>query len=142
MRTIILPEPLYSQIVRHARQEAPREAVGMIAGSSNGVAAVVQELPNLGNSREFFADPYAQYHAESCFERDGLRIIAIYHSHPGGGTDLSAEDRLCAARWLCAQLVIVPERASNDSEQVRAYRMVSGRPHEVPIRRVPAGRGK
>lgn len=69
-------------------------------------------MPNLAGPHEFFADPFAQYLAERRLSREGLSVIAIYHSHPGGGTELSDADRMAASRWNWAHIVIVPERSA------------------------------
>jgi proteasome lid subunit RPN8/RPN11 len=107
MDRILLSRPIYLQIVRHVTQAAPMEAVGIIGGLANGRAHSVIELPNLAGPHEFFADPFAQYQAERRFSREGLSVIAIYHSHPGGGTTLSDADRMGGARWNCSHIVIV-----------------------------------
>jgi len=133
MDRILFPEPLYQQIVRHVTRAAPMEAVGIIGKSADGRARLVIEMPNLAGSHEFFADPFAQYQAERRFAREGLSVVAIYHSHPGGGTDLSDADRIAAARWNCAHIVIVPERSPDDANYLRAWRISGNRAAVIPV---------
>jgi proteasome lid subunit RPN8/RPN11 len=133
MDRIVLPGPLYMQIVRHVTRVAPAEAVGIIGELADGRAHVVIELPNLTGPDEFFADPFAQYQAERRLSREGLRIIAIYHSHPGGGTELSDADRLAGAQWNCAHIVVVPERSPDDANYMRAWRVAGSTDEMIPI---------
>jgi proteasome lid subunit RPN8/RPN11 len=134
VNAIVLPENVRAKLASHARREAPREAVGLIAGTSDGMAVASFELPNLGDRDEFFADPYAQYQAEVRIAAAGLRILAIYHSHPGGGTGLSLSDRLGARRWSCAQVVIVPGRTPAEPDRIHAYSKTKTGIDEVLIR--------
>jgi proteasome lid subunit RPN8/RPN11 len=133
VNAIVLPENVRAKLASHARREAPREAVGLIAGTSDGMAVASFELPNLGELDEFFADPYAQYQAEARIAAAGLQIIAIYHSHPGGGPDLSPSDRLGAERWSCAQVVIAPGHIPAERERIRAYRITEAGVDELLV---------
>lgn len=133
MERILLSELLYRQIVRHVTQAVPMEAVGIIGGLADGCARVVIELPNLAGPHEFFADPFAQYQAERQLLRDGLSVIAIYHSHPGGGMGLSDADRVAAERWNCAHIVIVPERSPEHANYLRAWRVSGDKVSEIPV---------
>ena len=145
---ILLPDLLYRQIVRHAQVAAPMEAVGMVGGHANGRAVVVIELPNLAGPFEFFADPFAQYRAERRLAEAGLTLLAIYHSHPGGGLQLSPADVHFARRWPCAHIVVVPDATGQGRDGLRAYRVTldgsdeSHEPVDVPIRHEVKRAGK
>lgn len=134
MERIILPRRLHEQMLRHAKSAVPMEAVGIIGGDRDGLAHLVIELPNLADKNEFFADPFAQYQAEQQISKAGLNLIAIYHSHPGGGTALSESDRNAAINWDCAHIVIVPERYSEKNNYIRAHRIFEeGKAIEIVI---------
>lgn len=124
MEYIVLPEQLRRQMLQHAEGAAPLEAVGLVGGDNENVAHLVIELPNLAGKDEFFADPFAQFQAERRISDSGLKILAIYHSHPGGCLQLSDADLVAAAQWNCAQIVIVPERYPKESEYLRCYRVL------------------
>jgi proteasome lid subunit RPN8/RPN11 len=100
---------------------------------SNGQARLVIEMPNLAGPHAFFADPFAQFQAERRLAGEGLRVIAIYHSHPGGGPTLSDADLAGAARWNCAHIVIVPERSPDDADYLRGWRTSGNEPIEIPV---------
>lgn len=136
MDRIVLPDALCRQMLRHAERVAPLEAVGVIGGRTDGRAEIAIELPNVAGPYEFLADPYAQYQAEMRIHRAKLEVIAIYHSHPGGGAAMSESDRVFAERWPCVQIVLVPDKAPGDPLRMRAYRMAGPRELDVPIIRV------
>lgn len=133
MDRIIFSEPLYQQIVQHVTQAIPMEAVGIIGGLSDGEARLVIELPNLAGPHEFFADPFAQFQAERRLYSEGLIVIAIYHSHPEGGTTLSDADQAAARRWNCAHIVIVPKKSIEEVESLCAWLVIENEPEEIPI---------
>lgn len=122
---LTLTKALYEELIQHAREAIPAEAVGLLAGTTTA-ARIAIPLPNVtgtvASSRTFLADPRAQFLAERRLRAAGLRITAIYHSHPGGGPILSAADQALAARWpTVLQLVIAVARPAGRSDEIRAY---------------------
>jgi proteasome lid subunit RPN8/RPN11 len=114
-----------AQMLAHADRALPNECVGFLAGVGMDVTFVIP-LPNSRGSRSFFVEPYDQYLGEKRIKDARLKLIAIYHSHPGGCACLSETDLHFADRWDCIQVVIaisVPDRLST---QVRGYQVSSG----------------
>jgi proteasome lid subunit RPN8/RPN11 len=118
-----------AEIARHARAALPREAVGLIGGAA-GVGARVFPLPNIAGERAFLADPYAQYLALKEMRANGLELLAIYHSHPGGGTEPSAGDIGWGAAWDCAHVIMAlresEDMAGGGAVRMRAWRFGPG----------------
>jgi proteasome lid subunit RPN8/RPN11 len=133
MECIRLPEEAYLRIVRHAIGAAPMEAVGLVGKAANGRGVMVIELPNLGGPDEFLADPFAQYQAERRLAREGFDVLAIYHSHPGGGTGISETDRNFGKRWNCAHIVVVPDRFPDNPDHLRAWRISDDGVAEISV---------
>lgn len=126
MTALQLPRSVYDELVRHAREAMPAEAVGLLGGTATAARLAIP-LPNVAGpvagSRAFLADPRAQFLAERRLTAAGLRITAIYHSHPGGGPVLSAADRELAASWPgVLHVVIAVARPSGRPDEIRAYR--------------------
>jgi proteasome lid subunit RPN8/RPN11 len=71
------------QISAHARAEAPREACGLIAGT-DGRALDIVPVANAAADplHHYLMDPAQMTRAMLGFERRGLGLIGIYHSHP------------------------------------------------------------
>lgn len=120
---LILSQELLAQVLQHARVTRPREAVGLLGGRSTGEVDVALPLVNIASGeRAFIADPYSQYCALQRLEADNLNVLAIYHSHPGGGVDPSAEDLVYAQRWSCAHLIVALRESADCGERLRAFR--------------------
>jgi proteasome lid subunit RPN8/RPN11 len=119
-------------MVKHAQRELPREAVGLVGGRDSSRAVAVLPLVNRVARHAFFADPYAQYLAEKWLSANGLSAIAVYHSHPFGGTSLSATDLHFARNSQLVQIVIAVADRRTVAE-LKAYRIVDGIPIRVDI---------
>jgi len=132
---LILSPDLLTQVLTHARTSRPREAVGLLGGRSTGEVELVLPLVNVAHGeREFIADPHSQYCALKWIEAESLNVVAIYHSHPGGGVDPSAEDLAYARRWSCAQLVVALRENAVRDDRLRAFRFDQhGGTQNVPI---------
>lgn len=87
----IKQETIY-KIVAHGRAETPLEACGYLA-ERNGVICKHFELVNIDKSPIHFAmDPAEQFAAFRECRDQGLKIRAVYHSHPETPARPSAED--------------------------------------------------
>jgi proteasome lid subunit RPN8/RPN11 len=120
--------------VAHARAALPDEAVGLLVGSTGRPTAAIP-LPNIAPRGEFLADPHAQYLAERSLRRDGAQLLAIYHSHPAGGTQLSPLDVKFGGERSCLHVVIALDPARPGDESVAAYAIhgTDARPVAVEI---------
>jgi len=76
-----------AQIVRHAQDAAPHEACGLIGGR-DGQALAVIPVENVAAqpNTQYRLDPAQQAQAMLQFHREGLDLLAIYHSHPTSDT--------------------------------------------------------
>lgn len=83
---------IISGMVGHARNVAPVEACGYLAGE-NGTVTRQYRLKNIDASETHFAlDPGAQFDAVRDMRERGLTLAAIYHSHPETPARPSVED--------------------------------------------------
>jgi proteasome lid subunit RPN8/RPN11 len=80
------------QLIAHARGDAPLEACGYLA-ARDGVVVALFRLRNVDASAEHFSfDPAEQFSALRQMRAAGLRMRAVYHSHPASPARPSAED--------------------------------------------------
>jgi proteasome lid subunit RPN8/RPN11 len=89
---IYIPQPIIDRIIEQAKNELPNEACGLLVGKDN---EVVQHYPltNIDRSPEHFSfDPKEQFQVLREARKQGLRIIANYHSHPESPARPSEED--------------------------------------------------
>jgi proteasome lid subunit RPN8/RPN11 len=83
-----LPRKLYEEMVSQARAELPNECCGLLAGrlalgsEQWAVGRVERRYPlvnELASTTEYYSAPFAAY---KDMRREGLELLAIYHSHP------------------------------------------------------------
>jgi proteasome lid subunit RPN8/RPN11 len=133
---VVIRGTAWSQMIRHCTATAPIEAVGMLTGRDD-IAECCETLRNIApapeNLRAFLADPYEQFVAERRMAAHELKLVAIYHSHPDGGTTMSAEDIEFSRNWACPQIVVALATGTPNNVALRAFRLVDDRVTEVPI---------
>ncbi len=115
-----LARAVHEQVLGHARSVLPAEAVGLLGGLGS-VVTVALALPNLAGPGAFHADPRAQFLAQRQLAAAGVEVLAIYHSHPGGGAVLSARDRQFAMPWRVFQVVVAVARPFGRPDEMRAF---------------------
>jgi proteasome lid subunit RPN8/RPN11 len=133
MDGIRLTSDVYRAIVGHAYMVLPAEAVGLLGGPVQGYATHSISLSNRAGQRAFLADPFDQFKAERHLARLGLQLVAVYHSHPGGGTQLSPLDLVFGRQRTCLQVVIALDRVDLPGEETRAYRVIENMAVEVEM---------
>lgn len=92
----IAAEP--SDALRCAIETAwPRECCGVLLGSRDGARMVVKRVVNTLNAVSTvggFAIPdHEMRRVRLLAEKARLSIVAVFHSHPSGSTELSSSDR-------------------------------------------------
>lgn len=120
-------------LIEHARVCYPSEAVGLLGGPDPREVSAVYRLENVGPPHTFVADPFGQWAALEAMKRTNTRLVAVYHSHPDGGTTPSPADLHFARGWN-ALFVIVALKAGRDAPvAMRAYRLNRGRCEAIEI---------
>lgn len=82
-----------SGLVALAEAEAWREVCGLVVSGPEGLP-VSWPIPNrsVAPERAYELDPEALLTALRRLDAEGRVLLAIFHSHPGGGADLSRRD--------------------------------------------------
>lgn len=128
---LILPAKVRDQIVEHAFQSLPSEAVGLLGGRQSNVHMSLA-LKNVAREGMFLADAYDQFRAEKAIGSKGMEILAIYHSHPDGCVRLSDLDIAFAKHWKCTHIVISLDTQMRRA-RLRGYSVFDQLPTEVPL---------
>jgi proteasome lid subunit RPN8/RPN11 len=104
------------QIIDHARRGYPYEICGLIGGR-DGLAHTVIPVPNASLSpREFFEmERQAMIDAIISLQRQGLEVIAIFHSHPDSNCMLSDHD-IDQATWPDVIYLVISVSAHGEIE--------------------------
>ena len=132
------------EIVAHAREEAPNECCGILAGK-NGRALKLYRAVNAERSPyRYNIDAQDLYRIHSEAQAEGWEFVAIYHSHPDAEAYPSPTD-VALARWpggdkdvdrwpgVCYLIVSLHDP---QSPQIRAFRLHDGAVSEEPLRLV------
>jgi proteasome lid subunit RPN8/RPN11 len=83
-----IPRQLFESTLAHARAELPNECCGLLAGhvaSELGQALVVRAYPLVNAAAspiEYLSDARSMFDAVRAMQREGLDVLAVYHSHP------------------------------------------------------------
>jgi len=127
---MLIPQNILEQMVAHARQEAPIEACGYLIGK-NGRITQCYPVRNDDQAEDHFTfTPEEQHLALLTAEREGLEIMALYHSHPRGAARPSAEDlRLAFDPSLLYVIISLVDR----KDSVRAFHIREGKIEEEQV---------
>jgi proteasome lid subunit RPN8/RPN11 len=93
-----MPNELIREIIAHAKEEAPEEVCGWLAGKGNR-AVRAYRVPNAAEdpTRTFTMQPEGQLASMRKIRVAGLDLTATYHSHPRTSAEPSARDLALAA---------------------------------------------
>lgn len=92
MKSISINKEHVNEILRHSLEVFPKEACGLLAGRGGDVSKLYR-LRNVDNSEVTYAlDPAEQLSALREIEKEGLELVAIYHSHTGSPAFPSSTD--------------------------------------------------
>ncbi|VAX36251.1 Mov34/MPN/PAD-1 [hydrothermal vent metagenome] len=87
-----IKKEIRESIIAHAQKGMPIEMCGYLAGQ-DGVITKHYELTNIDNSPEHFSfDPKEQFVTIKDARTNGLKVYAVYHSHPETPARPSEED--------------------------------------------------
>ena len=128
---INIPLNILSNMIDHARSDAPVEACGLLAGTGLKVGKNYRLTNVDGSSEHFSLDPREQFSAVKDARALGLEILAVYHSHPVSPARMSEEDlRLAIAPGV---LYVIVSLADLVQPQVKCFRVSDGLPVEEEL---------
>ena len=128
---LILAKPVFSEMTAAARAGAPLEVCGLLGGK-DGRVTQCYVLTNADASVDHYRMlPEEQFAAINAMRREGLRMLAIWHSHPASPARMSAEDlRLAYTPDILYVIVSLAEAAEPN---VRAFDVQDDVAHETPV---------
>lgn len=110
---LILAGPHVALLRCRSHEKAPEEACGLLLGTRTEDRVVVEDVVCADNvaedrTKHFRLAPVDWLKADLRARAEGWSIVAVWHSHPGGGATLSAAD--AAAAWSeYLQVIVVPK---------------------------------
>jgi len=124
-------QKIYEAVLTHARSDSPLEACGYLAADGDGLITHSFPMTNMDKAEDHYTlDPAEQFAAVKQMRTSGLRLAAIYHSHPATPARPSVEDIRLAydpdIHYLIATLV-------EGEKELRAFRIQKGQVCEEEI---------
>ena len=117
---LLLPHKNVIELVQHAASCFPAEACGLLAGKDNRLLSVIPIKNVEKKITRFRMDPEEQIRAFQEIEKSGQELLAIYHSHPDGSSQLSQID---LDNFFYPGVFSVLIYLKNDNWNVKAYRI-------------------
>lgn len=125
-----IPSEFVNEMVRHAREDAPNECCGLLAGRDGHVVKLYRIDNSEHSPTRYFMEPAELLHALRDIDDNGWGLVAIYHSHPEGEAYPSATDVELA--WPGTPYVIISLLAK-ETPHTRAFLIDGKRIDEVKV---------
>jgi len=90
---------LIDEIVAHAREDAPNECCGLVAGKDGAATRVFRARNEMASPLAYNVHPQDLLRITNEIERAGEELAAIYHSHTKSAAEPSQTDINLAANW-------------------------------------------
>jgi [CysO sulfur-carrier protein]-S-L-cysteine hydrolase len=120
------------EIVAHAREGAPNEVCGLIAGRNGRPVSLYRTTNDDPNPRvRYNVKPEELLVILRDIEDNGWQLLAIYHSHPANEAYPSHTD-VSLAYYPDAVYIIV-SLAGQEPPPMRAFRIVDGKVSEIGL---------
>lgn len=131
MLMLAIPNDIVRQMVEQARDEAPVEACGILAGREGRVDRLYP-MANADRSTDHFTmEPAEQFAVVKDIRSRGLMMLAIYHSHPETPARPSDEDiRLALTPGVTHVILSLADRSG---PVVQGYTIVDGQVDRVNV---------
>ena len=129
-----IDQEIIDKLIAHGRNEAPLEACGYLA-EKDGVICQYFELTNIDKSPIHFSmDPAEQFAAAKICRNQGLKIRAVYHTHPETPARPSDEDiKLAYDQSLSYVIVSLAEAKPSIKSFIIQKGVVEPEPLEILI---------
>lgn len=128
---ISLTDNVFETMLEAARKAAPLETCGLLAGTGER-ASRCYVLTNADASPEHYSmKPEEQFAAVKDMRATGLKVLAIWHSHPASPARMSAEDLRLA--YTPDIVYVILSLAEPRVPNIRAFVVRDGAAHEMPV---------
>ncbi|MEE8346091.1 MAG: M67 family metallopeptidase [Dehalococcoidia bacterium] len=121
---LTLPKAFIDEMIAHAREEAPNECCGIIAGRDGCAEKLFRAKNSEASPYRYNVDPQDLFRIYRECDQNDWDFLAIYHSHTASEAYPSPTD-VRLAFWPETFYVLVSLMRPDDPA-VRAYRIVDG----------------
>jgi proteasome lid subunit RPN8/RPN11 len=123
---------LLDEIVAHAREEAPNECCGMLAGEDGTATRVYRARNAEASPLRYTIHPQDQIRIMMEIEDRGEQVAAIYHSHTKTAAEPSQTDINLAENWP-DPIYLICSMADPEAPDVRGFVIREGHVEEVDL---------
>lgn len=127
---ITLPQEFAQEMIAQAKEEAPYEACGVIAGQEGRAVKLYQTANADHSKRTYRLEPEEQYKIFIEMEEKGWELWGIYHSHPTIPAYPSARD--IEQAYFPEALYLIVSLAQEEAE-IKGFRIVGGEVREEEL---------
>ena len=124
MAALEIPRKIFSQMLAQAREQAPIEACGILAGTGDRVQQLYKMTNTDQSTDHFTMAPQEQFAVIKDMRTRGLEMLAIYHSHPASPAKPSEEDVRLALTNDVSYVVLSLQRPTEP--EIRAFNIDDG----------------
>ena len=128
---LTLPQELIDEMVAHAREDAPNECCGIIAGQDSRAVKLFRAKNAEASPYRYSVDPQDLFRIHRECEQNGWEFLVIYHSHTASEAHPSGTD-IRLAFWPETFYVLV-SLMQPDKPVVRAFRVLEGQVTEEEL---------
>src|SRR3990172_6300777 len=129
---LTLPKKFIAEMIAHAREDAPNECCGIIAGQDGRPVKLFRATNAEASPYRYSVAPNDLLRIYRECEEEGWDFLAIYHSHTASAAYPSPTD-VRLAFWPEAYYVLVSLEDADDPV-VRAFRIQDGAVSEEELR--------
>jgi [CysO sulfur-carrier protein]-S-L-cysteine hydrolase len=123
---------LIDEIVAHARDEAPNECCGLVAGAGGAATEVFRARNEMASPLAYNVHPQDLLRITSEIEDRGEELAAIYHSHTKSPAEPSQTDINLAANWP-DPVYLICSIADPEEPVIRGWRLRDGEVSEATL---------
>ncbi len=132
MDEVIVPRAFINSILSHGRSAYPDEACGILAGEGNEVRLMYETTNAESSPVSYLIDTQEQFRIMKEIRNKGMKMVAIYHSHPLSPPYPSPTDVNLASYPDAAY--VIAGFLDRDNPEVKAFEITGGRVREINIK--------
>ncbi len=126
-----LPQDLIDEMIAHAREDAPNECCGIIAGQDGRAVKLFRTKNSEASPYRYNVDPKDLFRIHRECDDNGWEFLAIYHSHTASEAYPSPTD-IRLAFWPESYYLLVSLQHPEEPA-VRAFRILDGQVSEEQL---------
>jgi [CysO sulfur-carrier protein]-S-L-cysteine hydrolase len=128
---LYLDKEYSDEMIAHARQEAPNECCGILAGKNGRVVKLFRTTNTLHSPTRYNVEPLELIRVYQELDKQGWQFFGIYHSHPHSEAYPSATDIQYA--FFPRSWYFIVALGDPAHPRVRAFHIVGGKIEEEEL---------